>query len=167
MVGTAADLSVQKVIGSSTKQIIVRRHKILVLCAKTGDQTWILLVSESVDHDFYSKCSRQMNIVSQILSRCSSRPGTGRTGTLIAVDLCMRMYEDRRRVDIQNCVHKLRSERAGAVQTKEQYTLIYEVCVISSLPHPVAYLPLCKYSSLFYSKQYVKKLESVYMYNLD
>ncbi|XP_052792917.1 uncharacterized protein LOC128226869 isoform X1 [Mya arenaria] len=65
-------------------------------------------------------------------------PGTGRTCTLIAVDMCMRMYEDRRRVDILNCVHRMRSERAGAVQSKEQYALIYqalnEYAVILSSP---------------------------------
>lgn len=54
-------------------------------------------------------------------------PGTGRTGVYIAVDMCMRMFEDRRRVDILKCVYTMRSERAGAVQTKEQYNLIYQV----------------------------------------
>ncbi|OWF52300.1 receptor-type tyrosine-protein phosphatase F-like [Mizuhopecten yessoensis] len=52
-------------------------------------------------------------------------PGTGRTGTLIAIDICMRSFEDRRKVDVLNCVHCIRGERAGAVQTKEQYHLIY------------------------------------------
>lgn len=53
------------------------------------------------------------------------RPGTGRTGTLIAIDICMRSFEDRRKVDILNCVHSMRGERAGAVQTRGQYNLIY------------------------------------------
>ncbi|KAK3097946.1 hypothetical protein FSP39_014740 [Pinctada imbricata] len=71
-----------------------------------------------------------------VIVHCS--PGTGRTGTLIATDICMRSYERKRMVDILNSVHKLRQERAGAVQTKEQYTLIYkavyEYSVIMSSP---------------------------------
>ncbi|XP_052279616.1 mucin-4-like isoform X2 [Dreissena polymorpha] len=53
-------------------------------------------------------------------------PGTGRTCTLIALDTCMRMFEDQRRVDVFGCVHRLRGERAGAVQTREQYLLLYQ-----------------------------------------
>ncbi|XP_033750114.1 uncharacterized protein LOC117334543 [Pecten maximus] len=58
-----------------------------------------------------------------VVVHCS--PGTGRTGTLIAIDICMRSFEDRRKVDILHCLHCMRGERAGAVQTKEQYRLIY------------------------------------------
>lgn len=71
-----------------------------------------------------------------VLVHCG--PGTGRTGVFIAVDICMRMFEDRRRVDIKNCVFTMRSNRAGAVQTKEQFNLIYqalnEYAVILSSP---------------------------------
>ncbi|XP_046329648.2 uncharacterized protein LOC124113387 [Haliotis rufescens] len=58
-----------------------------------------------------------------LIVHCS--PGTGRTGTFIGTDLCMRQYENRRIVDILHTVFRLRKERAGSVQTKEQYTLIY------------------------------------------
>ncbi|KAK3593777.1 hypothetical protein CHS0354_014316 [Potamilus streckersoni] len=58
-----------------------------------------------------------------VIIHCS--PGTGRTGTFIAVDISMRMFEDKRKVDVQQCVYKMRQERAGVVQTKEQYALIY------------------------------------------
>ncbi|KAL3867101.1 hypothetical protein ACJMK2_044332 [Sinanodonta woodiana] len=58
-----------------------------------------------------------------VIVHCS--PGTGRTGTFIAVDISMRMFEDKRKVDIRRCVYKMRQERAGVVQTKEQYALIY------------------------------------------
>jgi len=54
-------------------------------------------------------------------------PGTGRTGSLIAIDICMRSYEDKRSVNILNTVYKMRKERAGAVQTRDQYNLIYKV----------------------------------------
>lgn len=56
--------------------------------------------------------------------------GTGRTGTLIAIDICMRSYESKRVVDILSCVSSMRKERAGVVQNKEQYALIYKVLVL-------------------------------------
>lgn len=59
-----------------------------------------------------------------VIVHCSS--GTGRTGTLIAVDICMRSYESKRVVDILSCVSSMRKERAGVVQNKEQYALIYK-----------------------------------------
>lgn len=59
-----------------------------------------------------------------VIVHCSS--GTGRTGTLIAVDICMRSYESKRVVDILGCVSSMRKERAGVVQNKEQYALIYK-----------------------------------------
>ncbi|XP_046559064.1 tyrosine-protein phosphatase non-receptor type 7-like [Haliotis rubra] len=58
-----------------------------------------------------------------LIVHCS--PGTGRTGTFIGTDICMRQYENLRIVDILHTVYRLRKERAGSVQTKEQYTLIY------------------------------------------
>lgn len=60
------------------------------------------------------------------ISVCFSS-GTGRTGTLIAVDICMRSYESKRVVDILGCVSSMRKERAGVVQNKEQCALIYKV----------------------------------------
>lgn len=53
-------------------------------------------------------------------------PGTGRTGTVLAVDVCMHELEERRRVDVPRVVFKLRQDRSGCVQTKEQYAFIYE-----------------------------------------
>lgn len=54
-------------------------------------------------------------------------PGTGRTGTVIAIDLCIRDFETQRTVDIPKTVYALRRDRAGAVQTKDQYAFIYQV----------------------------------------
>nr|CAD7395354.1 unnamed protein product [Timema cristinae] len=54
-------------------------------------------------------------------------PGTGRTGTVMSCDLCIREFEQTRMVDIPRCVSRLRRDRAGAVQTKEQYAFIYQV----------------------------------------
>ncbi|XP_023246641.1 uncharacterized protein LOC106645236 isoform X2 [Copidosoma floridanum] len=66
----------------------------------------------------------QRGVTSPILVHCS--PGTGRTGTLIALDLVIRQYEITRTVDVPRVVYTIRRNRAGAVQTKEQYTLIYQ-----------------------------------------
>jgi protein tyrosine phosphatase len=54
-------------------------------------------------------------------------PGTGRTGTVIACDLCIRDFETSRIVDIPRCVAQLRRDRAGCVQTRDQYAFIYQV----------------------------------------
>lgn len=53
-------------------------------------------------------------------------PGTGRTGTVLAIDLCIREFETTRQVDIPRTVYRLRKDRAGCVQTKEQYMFIYK-----------------------------------------
>lgn len=60
---------------------------------------------------------------------CST--GTGRTGTMLAVDLCMQAYDDSQTVDIMNCVYRLRNDRAGAVHTTAHYAFIYKVRGIS------------------------------------
>lgn len=60
-----------------------------------------------------------------IVVHCS--PGTGRTGTIIALDLGIRQYEITRTVDVPRVVYTIRRDRAGAVQTKEQYAFIYKV----------------------------------------
>ena len=52
-------------------------------------------------------------------------PGTGRTGTLIAIDICMDAYEENQVVDVVGVVNCVRRDRPGAVQTKDQYRFIY------------------------------------------
>ncbi|GFS11590.1 receptor-type tyrosine-protein phosphatase kappa [Elysia marginata] len=59
-----------------------------------------------------------------VVVHCS--PGTGRTGTFIALDQCMHQLETRRSIDVMKTVYSLRQERAGAVQNKEQYILLYQ-----------------------------------------
>lgn len=63
---------------------------------------------------------------SPVVVHCS--PGTGRTGVLIACDIGIRDFEQSRLVDVPMIVYKIRRDRAGAVQTKDQYAFIYKVC---------------------------------------
>lgn len=60
-----------------------------------------------------------------IVVHCS--PGTGRTGTLLASDIVMKQFEEHRTIDVPRTVYAIRRDRAGAVQTKEQYAFIYRV----------------------------------------
>ncbi|RUS77463.1 hypothetical protein EGW08_014769 [Elysia chlorotica] len=75
-----------------------------------------------------------------VVVHCS--PGTGRTGTFIALDQCMHQFETRRTVDVMKTVYSLRQERAGAIQSKEQYILLYqaarEYASIIESPRPSA-----------------------------
>lgn len=42
----------------------------------------------------------------------------------------MRQFDDQKVVDIPKTVFRIRRERAGAVQTKEQYAFIYRVSYV-------------------------------------
>uniref|UniRef100_U5EQN7 Protein tyrosine phosphatase n=1 Tax=Corethrella appendiculata TaxID=1370023 RepID=U5EQN7_9DIPT len=55
-------------------------------------------------------------------------PGTGRTGTIIACDIAMRILEiPPRNIDIPQLVFYVRRGRANSVRTKEQYEFIYKL----------------------------------------
>ena len=58
---------------------------------------------------------------------CFCSPGTGRSGTIVACDIGIKELEVQRKVDIPQIVKRIRQDRAGAVQTKDQYKHIYEV----------------------------------------
>ncbi|CAH0389236.1 unnamed protein product [Bemisia tabaci] len=78
------------------------------------------IIAFLIEARVYMKNNTGPNVV-----HCS--PGTGRTGTVIACDLCIRDFELTRMVDVPKCVYMLRRCRAGAVQTKQQYAFIYKV----------------------------------------
>lgn len=58
-----------------------------------------------------------------ILLHCSA--GIGRTGTFCAIDIGIKRYLEKQIVDIASTVHKMRTERAGSVQTEGQYLFAY------------------------------------------
>ncbi|NWU70870.1 PTPRK phosphatase, partial [Pterocles burchelli] len=58
---------------------------------------------------------------------CVLSAGIGRTGTFIALDFLLKMGKAEGKVDVFHCVQRLREQRVSMVQTKEQYTFLYEV----------------------------------------
>ncbi len=58
-----------------------------------------------------------------ILLHCSA--GIGRTGTFCAIDIGIKRYLEKKIIDIPSTVVKMRTERAGSVQTEEQYVFAY------------------------------------------
>jgi protein tyrosine phosphatase len=54
-----------------------------------------------------------------ILLHCSA--GIGRTGTFCAIDIGIKRYLEKKILDIPSTVLKMRTERAGSVQTEDQY----------------------------------------------
>ncbi len=59
-----------------------------------------------------------------IVIHCSA--GIGRTGTLVAIDICVQRLRTRRRVDVESVVRKIRQQRMQAVQTEEQYVYVHK-----------------------------------------
>ena len=60
---------------------------------------------------------------SPILLHCSA--GIGRTGTFCAIDIGIKQYLNENVLDIPSTVVQMRLERAGSVQTEDQYLFIY------------------------------------------
>ncbi len=58
-----------------------------------------------------------------ILLHCSA--GIGRTGTFCAIDIGIKRYLEKKIIDIPSTVMKMRTERAGSVQTEDQYVFAY------------------------------------------
>lgn len=77
-----------------------------------------LLFLEKVEH--YKQLT-QTN--APILLHCSA--GIGRTGTFCAIDIGIKQYLNEKLIDIPTTVIQMRHERAGSVQTEDQYLFVY------------------------------------------
>ncbi|OWF43100.1 tyrosine-protein phosphatase non-receptor type 9-like [Mizuhopecten yessoensis] len=58
-----------------------------------------------------------------MLVHCSA--GIGRTGTFMTIDICLRKLEDIGRVDVQETVRRIRSQRAFSIQMPDQYVFCH------------------------------------------
>jgi protein-tyrosine phosphatase len=70
--------------------------------------------------DYYRQLT---NTKAPILLHCSA--GIGRTGTFCAIDIGIKRYLDTKIIDIPSTVVTMRNERAGSVQTEDQYLFTY------------------------------------------
>ncbi len=59
-----------------------------------------------------------------IVIHCSA--GIGRTGTLVAIDICLQRLRLTNQIDVEAVVRTIREQRIQAVQTEEQYVYIYK-----------------------------------------
>ncbi|CAF1262922.1 unnamed protein product [Didymodactylos carnosus] len=62
---------------------------------------------------------QKTNSKSPIVVHCSA--GIGRTGTFCTIDISMRRFRAEKTIDIASTVANMRNERAGSVQTEDQY----------------------------------------------
>ncbi|KAL6080508.1 PTPRM [Balamuthia mandrillaris] len=77
--------------------------------------------------DLYKLKGKQAGLDGPVVAHCSA--GVGRTGTFIAVHVClekMKFYNSLDQINIPQTVLLLRQSRSGMVQTQEQYRFIYE-----------------------------------------
>uniref|UniRef100_A0A8C0FUA9 protein-tyrosine-phosphatase n=1 Tax=Bubo bubo TaxID=30461 RepID=A0A8C0FUA9_BUBBB len=77
-----------------------------------------------------------------VLVHCSA--GIGRTGTFIALDFLLKMGKAEGKVDVFQCVQRLREQRVSMVQTKEGEELAGRTCLDES-----SLQALQKFSELF------------------
>jgi len=68
---------------------------------------------------------RKKKLKDPILIHCSA--GIGRTGTFVAIHMCLQSYKYIKLYDIKETVLHLRSQRIGMVQSFDQYVFLHNV----------------------------------------
>ncbi|XP_076334131.1 uncharacterized protein LOC143238077 [Tachypleus tridentatus] len=95
---------------------------------------------------FILEARRYMNLsTGPVIFHCSA--GTSRTGIVLALDMCMREFEETRTVDLLRCVYRLRQDRGGVVQTIQHYSFVYEAltdyaCRLVNQSHRPSIMPV-------------------------
>ncbi|XP_044132357.1 tyrosine-protein phosphatase 4-like isoform X5 [Bufo gargarizans] len=142
-------VSLQRVI--QTGAIITRSFSLKKVQSTVQMTVEQLHYLEWPDHGVPSKASSLVQLVEQlnksntpgsgpVIVHCSA--GIGRTGTLIALDILLKMARDVRTVNVFSCVQRLRKSRANMVQNKKQYAFLYDIllevllCGMTSVPVP-------------------------------
>ncbi len=62
-----------------------------------------------------------------IIIHCSA--GIGRTGTLVALDICRQHLRKTGKLNVSEVVKRIREQRSGCVQTDVQYVFIHRVLI--------------------------------------
>lgn len=73
--------------------------------------------------EYSRNCHHQTLHGPPVVVHCSA--GIGRSGTFAALDYCVDELREKGRVNVQQVVRMLRSQRAFSIQTDEQYQFCY------------------------------------------
>ncbi|CAJ0917595.1 unnamed protein product [Ranitomeya imitator] len=148
---TYGDITVSLVKVAQTGVIITRSFslkKVQSMVQVTVEQLQYL---EWPDHGVPRTLSGLVQLVEQ-MNRCNTpgsgpvivhcSAGIGRTGSLVALDILLKMAQAVRKVNVFGCVLRLRKNRVNMVQNKEQYAFLYDalletlLCGTTSVPVP-------------------------------
>lgn len=78
--------------------------------------------------DVYNQYLSNRKLNGHVITHCSA--GVGRTGTFIAINMCIEQFsKDRSKCSVKDVVEYIRTKRPKMVQTAEQYEHIYYVLV--------------------------------------
>jgi len=75
----------------------------------------------------YKDGSEKLGLTGPLVAHCSA--GIGRTGVLFAVLIALEKQQSGDQINLMEIVHQMRKQRAGMVQTFNQYFFVYRVLV--------------------------------------
>jgi len=96
---------------------------------------------------------RKKGVDDPIIVHCSA--GVGRTGTFIAIHMCLQRHKIEKNYDIKETVINLRKQRIGMVQSLDQYMFVHQV--VSELTVEREYFLLNDNSTVYEGQKTPKK----------
>jgi len=75
----------------------------------------------------YKERSEKLGMTGPLVAHCSA--GIGRTGVLFAILIALEKQQSGDQINLMEIVHQMRKQRAGMVQTFNQYYFVYRVLV--------------------------------------